>query len=177
MVDKLVEVLLQFIHIFQFCFVTAKYQKGLVLRWGKLHRIVEPGFHWIWPFLVEHYMWTNIVPETMTVGPQSLTTQDNRDIVVSTVVTFSIEDIAVFLLDIEGGHQVIEDSTYGTVATFMMNRTWDQLLKMDVSNELTKAVRRKAKTYGVNIINVQLCDFTKSKSIRLIQALNHHSHV
>jgi membrane protease subunit HflK len=176
--DKLVEVLLQFVHLFFFCFITMSYQQGVVLRWGQLHRVVGPGFHWKWPFCVEHYLFVNTVPETMTVGPQSLTTKDGRSVVVSTIVTFSVEDVAKFLLEIEGGHQVIEDSTYGTVADFVMRRTWDDLCQFEAQfgNELSKVVRRRSKMYGVNVINVQLCDFTASRSIRLIQPLGHHSH-
>lgn len=108
------------------------------------------------------------------VGPQSLTTVDGHSVVITTVVTFNIEDIKTFLLDIEGAHQVIEDSTYGIVASFVMKHTWQQLLDVDISKELTKDVRRSAKKYGVAIDNVQVADFTRSRSIRLLQQLLHH---
>ena len=177
MFDKLVDLIVQFIHLFFFTFITMSYQRGVVLRWGKLQRVVGPGRHWIWPFNIEHYMFVNVVPETMTVGPQSLTTKDNKSVVLSTVVTFQIEDVQKFLLDVEGGHQVIEDSTYGMVADFVMKRTWAELCALEsLGNELSKAVRRRAKTYGVDILAVQPCDFTASRSIRLIQPLGHHSH-
>lgn len=123
-------------------------------------------------------MGANVVPETMIVGPQSLTTKCGKSIVVSNVVTYSIEDIQKFLLEIEGGHQVIEDSTYGIVSAFIMEHSWDELMTVDISNELTKDVRRLAKRYGVQIINVQLRDFTSSKSFRLMQEFLHNgSHV
>lgn len=150
------------------------YQRGVVLRFGKFHRIVEADFHWIWPFCIETYLEANVVRETMMVGPQSLTTVDGHSVVITTVVTFNIEDIKTFLLDIEGAHQVIEDSTYGIVASFVMKHTWQQLLDVDISKELTKDVRRSAKKYGVAIDNVQVADFTRSRSIRLLQQLLHH---
>ena len=177
MFDKLVELIVQFIHLFFFCFITLDYERGVVLRWGKFNRLAGPGHHWKWPFLIERYFAVNVVPETMTVGPQSLTTKDNRSVVLSSVVTFRIENVQTFLLEVEGGHQVIEDSTYGVQADFVMKRTWAELCAMEsISNEMAKAVRRRAKVYGVDIMSVQPCDFTASRSIRLISALNHHSY-
>src|ERR1035441_3346836 len=101
MFDKLIDLIVSFIHIFYFSCITYSYQRGVILRWGRPNRVVGPGFHWHWPFCIEHYMFANVVPETMTVGPQSLTTKDNRSVVLSTVVTFLVEDVQKFLLEIE----------------------------------------------------------------------------
>jgi regulator of protease activity HflC (stomatin/prohibitin superfamily) len=177
MFDKLVDLVVNFIHLFFFCFTTASYERGVVLRFGLKHRDISPGFHWIWPFHIEQYYSCSIAVETATVGPQSLTTKDDKSIVVSTIITFEVADSTKFLLEVEGGHQVIEDSAYGAVADFVMKRTWNQLREIeDINNDLSKLVRRKASKYGVNIISAQLCDFTASKSLRLIQPLGHHSH-
>lgn len=168
MLDKLVDVLLQFIRWFQFCTVLMAYERGVVLRWGRFHREAGPGFHFMWPFHVEEILTTNVVPETMNVGPQSLTTKDGQPVVVATVVTFGIQDVRKFLLDIEGANQVIEDSTYGAVARFIMDRTWAQLQAIDIADELTKAVRKQARRYGVDVLTVQLSDFTRSRSFRIL---------
>lgn len=176
MFDKLVELFIQFIELFQFFFVVRAYERGLVLRFGKFHRLVEPGLHWRWPFRVEIDLLVNVVPETVTIGPQSLTTKDEQSIIVASVVTYRISDVRTFLLDIEGAHQVIEDSACGTVAQFVLGRTWEELKAVDVNNELTKKVRSLAKRYGVEVLNVQVTDFTRSRSIRLVAAMGHSSH-
>jgi regulator of protease activity HflC (stomatin/prohibitin superfamily) len=174
--DKLIDLIVQFIHLFQFFFVIRCYERAIVLRFGKMHRLANPGLHWKFPFNIEVYLSANVVPETMIIGPQSLTTKDGVSIVISSVVTFCIEDVQKFLLEVEGAHQVIEDSAVGIVSHFIVERTWGQLGDTDVGNELTKAVRRQAKRYGVEIINVQISDFTRSRSFRLMQQFNHHSH-
>ena len=122
----------------------------------------------MWPFRVEECLSTNVVPETMLVDPQSLTTKDGVSLVISTVVTFAIDDVKVFLLEIEGAGQVIEDATYGIVAHMIMERTWAELAEIDLANELSKTVRRAAKRYGVQIVQVQIADFTRSRSLRLV---------
>lgn len=174
MFDKLVDLLVSFGRMFMFWTVLPAYCSGVILRFGVFHRLAGPGFHWKWPFEIETVLSTNVVPETMMVGPQSLTTKDEVPLVISTVVTFSVSDAKVFLLDIEGANQVIEDATYGIVAHMILEHTWAELLNMDIANELTKTVRRQAKRYGVDIKQVQLADFTRSRSIRLVQG--HASH-
>ena len=188
MFDKLIDLLVTWIKLFFIGFFINEYQQGVVLRLGKFHRQVGPGFHWKWPFDIEVEISTNVVPETMMVGPQSLTTQDGVSIVISTVVTFKVDDPRKYLLEVDGAQQVIEDTTYGAVASFVMDHTWDQLRSispvgngekekfLNSDNEITKIVRRLAKSYGVEILNVRLSDCTKSRSIRLMQQLSHHSH-
>jgi regulator of protease activity HflC (stomatin/prohibitin superfamily) len=167
-IDRLVDLLIQAIRLFQFFTVVTDYERGVFLRFGRFHRLAQPGFHWMLPFNAEALLYTNVVPETMNVGPQSLTTKDGVSIVVGGVVTFAIEDAHKFLLEIEGGNQVIEDATYGIVSRFVMDRTWDELRQIDVAAELTKAVRRQAKRYGVNVQTYQISDFTRSRSFRLM---------
>lgn len=176
MFDKLIDLFVQFLHLFQFCFIVRSYQKGLVLRFGILHRKVGPGFHWLWPAAIEEYMVVDVVRETAIVGPQSLTTKDGVSIIVSTLVTSTIFDEETFLLKNEGAHTVLEDSTCGTVSDFILERTWAQLQSLDVSNELAKAIRRRAKLQGVEILDAHLVDFTRSRSLRLMQQFNHRSH-
>jgi regulator of protease activity HflC (stomatin/prohibitin superfamily) len=167
-IDRIVDLLIQCIRLLQFFTVIADYERGVILRLGRFNRLANPGFHWMCPLNVETLLYTSAVPETMNVGPQSLTTKDGASVIVGGVVTFSIEDAHKFLLEIEGGNQVIEDSTYGIVSRFVMDRTWAELGQIDIAGELTKAVRRQAKRYGVNVQTYQISDFTRSRSFRLM---------
>ena len=174
MLDKLIDVLLDVFKSMRFCVVVHSYEAGVVLRFGKFHRLLAPGFHWLIPAYIEVPLTVNVVPETMQVGPQSLTTKDGVSIIVSVIDTFEIEDVKIFLLEIEGAHQVIEDATFGQVAKVIRSLTWEELQAVDVGNEITKAVRAQAKKYGVRIISVQICDLTRSRSFRMMQSASAH---
>ena len=171
MFDKLIDLIIQFARLFQIYAIVRCYQGGVILRFGKFHRLAPPGRNWIWPLAIEELLSTDMVIETMLVGPQSLITRDGKKIVISTVVTFRVDDAKVFLLEIEGTNRVIEDSTFGEVSDWVTARTWDELVASEVANELTKKLRRRAKTYGVDIIRVQLVDLTQSPSLRLMQSV------
>jgi regulator of protease activity HflC (stomatin/prohibitin superfamily) len=169
MFDKLVDLLVSSLRMFMFWTVVDSYAGGVILRFGKFNRLADPGFHWLWPFNIETVLRTNVVPETMTVGPQSLTTADDISIVIGVVVTFGISDVKTFLLEIEGANQVVMDSTFGVVSQLVMRHTWGELQSMDKPKELTKAVRAQAKRYGVEVVKVAVSDFTRSRSLRLMQ--------
>lgn len=170
MFDKLIDVILQFIKLFQFWTVVRPYCYGVRVRLGKFHATLGPGFHWMIPFNVDVLYWDSVVTETMRTKPQSLTTKDGKEVVISSVVTFRIRDIKTFLLDVENRNAVVEDSAYGATSAFVMKKTYTELEAMeDIGHELAKVVRNQAKKYGAEIISVQLVDFASCRSLRLIQ--------
>ena len=171
MFDRLIDFIVQFATIFQFCMVIAPYQRGVRLRLGKFNKVLSPGLHFFFPFWIDEILTENVVTETRRIKPQSLTTKDGKAVVLSGVVTFEIEDVRVFLLEVEGRNNVVEDASYGAISDFIMKRDWADIVAMEsIGNEITKAVRRQAKKYGVNILNLQLADFTLCPSVRLLQS-------
>jgi len=166
--DKLVDLILSSIRFFQFATIIRAYERGVVLRFGRFHREIGPGFHWIWPFRIEEVLATNVTVETLNVGPQSLTTADDVSIVVLSVVTFTIADVRKFLLEVEAAKNVIEDSTFGIVSRMVGSKTWAEVKRPETAEEVTKIVRRLARRWGVDVLNVQFSDVTRSRSIRLI---------
>ena len=171
MLDKLIDLIVSSIRFFQFCTVILQYERAVVLRFGRFHREIGPGFHWIWPFRIEEVLATNVTLETMNVGPQSLTTKDGVSMVISTVVTFTVADVRKFLIEVEAATNVIEDSTYGIVSRLVADRTWAELCRPELADDLSKIVRRLAKRWGVDVMNVQVSDLTRSRSFRLMQHL------
>jgi regulator of protease activity HflC (stomatin/prohibitin superfamily) len=171
MLEKLLDFLFSILRAFQFLSVVDIYQRGVVLRLGNPSRDVGPGLVWLIPFYVDRLLVENIILEALPVGPQSLTTKDRKSIVLSTIVSFTIEDVRKFLLEVEGRNEFIEDSLYGVQSGFIMSRTLEELCGLDMENELTKLARRRAKEWGVRIVRVQIADFSESRSIRLIQPI------
>lgn len=185
MLDKLIDLLISFLHLFRFHEVVDCYQRGIVLRFGRFQREAGPGLRWHWPFGIERISVDNVVPRTIRLDPQSVTTRDNVQAVVSAVITYQVEDIKTFILEVESARHAMEDVGYGSVARYMMAHTFDEARgldtpedrrkALDVENELTKTARRRAARYGVRVIDVQLVDFTRSRSIRLMQAGTHQT--
>ncbi len=173
MFDKLVDLIKQFGRLFVFWYIMDPYEGSIILRLGKFRKKAEIGLNWIFPFLIDRVLGCNIATHTLVVGPQSLMTRDGRAIVITTVITCTVEDSKAFILEINGGMSALDDAATGVVSRLIMEHTWDELLKIDMANELSKDVRRFAKPWGISISRVQLSDFCEMMSFRLLQSMSH----
>jgi regulator of protease activity HflC (stomatin/prohibitin superfamily) len=125
------------------------------------------------PFHIDDILSENVVTKTIQTKPQSLITKDGQFITVSLIVTFHVDDIKTYMLDVENAKHVIEDASYGMTADFVMKHTWDELVEMDnTNNELTKFIRRRAGKFGVYVDAVQVMDFIKCAALRMIGIKN-----
>lgn len=172
MFDRLVDIVLGFVDKFACMTIISDYQQGLVLRFGRFNRILDPGLHFLWP-LVEDVLNDNVVPRTYNLVAQSLTTRDGKSVVVSGVVTARINDIRKALLEVEGVDDAIKDASVAEVAQAVVGATWPELADPGFCDVLTAACRKRAWRWGIDIMRVQLSDVSVSRSIRLFHDNNY----
>jgi membrane protease subunit HflK len=165
--DRLIDLILQSLSFLVPFAVVDQYEEAIVLRFGKFHRQLEPGFHWIWPLRVERVILDNVVPRTVNLGAQSLTTLDGKSIVVAGVVTARIRDVKKATLEVESVDHALRDSCYGAIGMHVSGNTWAHLCTEESSEALSKACLKLAWRYGIEIEKVQLSDLTYSKSLAL----------
>lgn len=168
MFDRIIDVFLQFAGTFKVFTVVDAYEMGVVLRFGKFHRVIGPGWRFLWPWF-ERAVNDNVVPRTGNLTVQGLTTKDGKSITVGGIVTAQIVDIQKALLECENVSQVIMDACYGAIGDFVSSSTWEQLLDPNYTQAITKACHKQARKYGVEIMRVQLSDKALSRNIRLFQ--------
>ncbi len=167
MFDKLFEFLSSsWSYITPFIVVDA-YDRGIVLRFGRYHKTLEPGFHWLWPFY-EFALTQCVAWDTSSLHDQSLTTKDGVQVSVSAVLTWRVHDVSTFLIDVQDQNTVLADVAYGLVAQHVLTNTWSDLLAPEALERLKKGVRAKAFRFGIEVSNVQFANVTKSRSIRLL---------
>jgi regulator of protease activity HflC (stomatin/prohibitin superfamily) len=170
MFDRVIDLLLQWIGFFIPFVVIDQFEEAVVLRFGVMHRKLMPGFHWVIPFEVERVIADNVVPRTMNLGAQSLTTKDGAQIVLGVIITARIHDIAKSVLEVENVDGAVQDSCYAEVARVVHEHTWDEMQAESINDDLLKACRKRAFGYGVEIMRTQLSDLARCKTLRLISA-------
>lgn len=170
MLDRIVDFLQSIVTNFQFWAVVYHYEKGVLLRFGKFNRVLEPGVHWCIPFHIDHVMVDNVVTRTVHLGAQSLTTRDGKSIVVSAIVTMSIADIHKALLEVESIEHAMMDSCYAAVANHVDASTWEMLHGEEAFKTLTRECKRAGKRYGLEIERVQLADLAVCRTYRMINS-------
>lgn len=166
MFDKLVDFILSIIYDVMPVFFVKEYDRGVLLRCGKFHRVVNPGLCWKIPFF-DKIETKTVVTTTLSIPTQSLTTKDQKSIVAKTVVKYNIVDIQKFILDVWDGYDAISDTTQAIVKELIMEKTWEECLDNELDNTITKKVRAAVKQWGIEIEKVTLTDLGIIRSIRL----------
>lgn len=147
--------------------VVEAYEEGVVLRFGKFHRTLSPGIHWVVPFGVERVITDEVVPRVINLNSQSLTTRDDKSVVVGGAVTLSILNIKKAMLNVKTVHQAVADSCCGVIGQAVHDSDWADLSGDKFIEELTGKCREYAKKYGISIERVQLTDLAKMRALRL----------
>jgi regulator of protease activity HflC (stomatin/prohibitin superfamily) len=156
-------------------YIIHQYDGGVRLRFGKFHKVLEPGLTYKIPFIDEiishHVVWT-----TMDLPPQSLTTTDERNIVVTAVVKYRVADIKTFLLEVYDATDAISDMSQAVVKRAIMTKSWEECKSEKLDNELAIKARVEAKKWGIEIVTITLTNVSCIKSIRLFnESTMHHS--
>jgi regulator of protease activity HflC (stomatin/prohibitin superfamily) len=155
-------------HVAPFYIVT-EYEGVIVLRNGKFRYQPSVGFHWRIP-VIDEVIVCQIATETLTVKSQSLTTNDDKNIVISAVVKFNISEPRIYLLKVKDVPNAISDIAQGKIKSVVMNKSWNECRDPELDNEITKEVRKEAKKWGVNVEFVTITDLAIIRTIRLINS-------
>lgn len=165
--EKIIDFILQFLNDFLPFFTTKEWQETVVLRFGQIHRVQKKGFHFKIPFFDEpiHY---SVVTTTMGTLAQTLVTNDNIEVTVKSVIKYRIADVVKHTTEIYDASDAIIDLTEGHIMNQVNIRTYEECRDtLIISNEITKKVRNEVKRYGVEIENITLTNFVKTRNYRL----------
>jgi regulator of protease activity HflC (stomatin/prohibitin superfamily) len=161
----------EFWHDIIFWYAVPEMQNVVVLRNGKFHRQAGPGLHFKLPCIFSfgdelHYVDT--VTETTDTQPQTVTTKDNLQVVVSAIIKHKVIDPKVYIIEVMDVKSAIVDITMGKIKRNVMERTWDECINQGLDNEIAKQARSEAKKWGVYIEEVTIINLAQIKSVRLI---------
>ena len=144
--------------------VVDQWQQAVVLRFGRYHRTVDPGFHWKIPF-VECVVAQSVVTTTTVLKPQSVATKDGRIVTVEAVIRWSVSDVKTFTIDIWDGANVIVDSTQGAIADVLRSTNMDD---PDLARLIIQKSRSALTKFGIKVEQVTLTTLAPVRVIRLI---------
>lgn len=148
-------------------FVVPVWETGAVLRFGRFHRAAPPGFHWKIP-LVEDVSEITTIQTTLRLPTQQLTTKDDQQVSLTTIVRYEIVDVEKYTTGIFDQNDVLADVTMGAVRRLTAAATYRELVDNPPEGDVLKAVRDKVNRYGFRIHEVTFVSFTRAKPIALI---------
>jgi regulator of protease activity HflC (stomatin/prohibitin superfamily) len=166
MFDKLFSLLAEFWSTIWPFNVIQEYQNGVLLRLGKFKKVLTPGLHFVIPF-IDEVMVHHVVVTTINLPSQSVTTKDNKQVVVKGVIKYRISDIKVFLLEVFDAIDAISDMSESIIKRTIMDNDWEQCMSNELDDYITKKARHEAKKWGIEILTLTLTDLGQIRSIKL----------
>lgn len=165
MFDKLIDFILHFISDILPFHIVNEWESGVYLRFGKYVKVVNPGLRFKIPFVDK--IWTHeVITQTVHLQPQTLTTLDEKSIVLKSIVRYHVNDVKKFLLNVMHASDVLVDTTQGIIRDTVEGTNWEDLY--DINELLKSEVTQVVQDWGITIERVTLTDLGIVNTYRII---------
>ena len=165
MFDKLIDLMVTFIHDILPFKIVPQWQKGVYLYMGKFKKVVDPGLRWKVPFFGQIET-TAVITQTVNLKPQTVTSLDDKSIVLTSIVRYHIQDVEKFLLGVMNANDVLVDTTQGIIRDIVEYTKWDDVV--DLTETVTPEVNEEVQKWGITVETVKFPDLGEIKTYRII---------
>jgi regulator of protease activity HflC (stomatin/prohibitin superfamily) len=151
--------------------IVKQYERGVVLRFGRLIAVRTPGFNVIIPLVDKMYkVDTRVV--TLTVEPQELITRDNVTIKVDAVVYFAVVDPAKAILQVVEYAKATSQIALTTLRSVLGQSELDELLAQrdKINQKLAHIIDEHTEPWGVKVSVVEVKDVLLPDSMQRTMA-------
>jgi len=139
--------------------IVKQYQRGVVLRFGKLMMTRNPGFNLIIP-VVDRMFKVDLRVVTMVVEPQAVITKDNVTIKVDAVVYFKVIDPVKAVLQVQDYMKATTQIALTTLRSVLGQSDLDELLfeREKINKKLREIIDSHTEPWGVMVDVVEVKD-------------------
>lgn len=133
-------------------------QAGIVERLGKYHRTLNPGPHFLIPFVDRLLPLLNLREQIISFPPQSVITEDNLAVSIDTVVYFHITDARSATYEVTNYVQAIEQLMATTLRDVVGELNLEQALTNghQINKQLRVVLEETAGRWGIQFSRVEL---------------------
>ncbi|AZV55695.1 SPFH domain-containing protein [Clostridium sp. AWRP] len=130
----------------------------IIERFGQFHRVLEPGWHFLVPFIDFARRKVSNKQQILDIEPQSVITKDNVKISIDNVIFYKILNPKDAIYNIEDYKAGIVFSTITNMRNIVGDMTLDEVLsgRDKINAELLKVVDEITDAYGIKILSVEI---------------------
>ena len=153
--------------------IVRQYERGVVLRFGRLAGVREPGFNLIAPFLIDRMTKMSLRIQTMVLEPQEVITKDNVTVKVDAVVYFMVIDPVKAVINVENYRQAITQLALTTLRSVLGQSELDELLahRDEINRKLGQIIDEQSEEpWGVRATLVEVKDVLLPDSMQRAMA-------
>jgi regulator of protease activity HflC (stomatin/prohibitin superfamily) len=166
---KIVDALFGALDLFRFWVVLYEYERGVMLRLGRFHRELGPGWHWRAPFRIEELRFLNVRKQTSASWEQTLTTADGVIVTLGFDYMIEIRSVRDVLLNVEDWTRVSYNTTKMTLARSVEKATVAELLSKEFACGVHESVCAALAQHGIRLLDFALTDKCRSRAYRLFK--------
>lgn len=139
--------------------IVRQYERGVILRFGRLIKTREPGFNMIIP-IVDRMIKVELRVVTMVVEPQVVITKDNVTIKVDAVVYFMVKDPVKAILQVADYIKATTQIALTTLRSVLGQSDLDELLfeRDKINKRLSEIIDHHTEPWGVMVSVVEVKD-------------------
>lgn len=133
-------------------------QLYVVERFGQFYKVLEPGWHFIFPFIDFVRKKISTKQQILDIEPQNVITKDNVKISIDNVIFYKIVDSKDAVYNIENFVSGIVYSTITNMRNIVGNMSLDEVLsgRDRINNQLLEVVDEITDAYGIKILSVEI---------------------
>lgn len=165
MFDKLIDLIVTFIHDVLPFKIVNQWEEGVHLRNGVFLRVVKPGLIFKRPFFDKIWV-TPVITQTVNLSSQTVTSLDERNVVLSSIVRYHIHDVKKFLLGVMHANDVLIDTTQGIIRDIVEKTIWNDLV--DLNKSVKPEVNKQVQKWGITVELVSFPDLGEITTYRII---------
>ena len=148
-----------------------QYERGILFIMGKYSKVLEPGWHIIWP-IFESCQKIDIRTRAVDVPEQEAISSDNVSLRINAVIYYKVFDAGKALCEVENFHYAVGQLAQTTMRNVVGTVTLDQLLtdREKISANICKIIDEATGPWGIKVENVELKDISLSQEMQRVMA-------
>ena len=142
---------------------------GLLLRCGKLKRLLSPGIYFCWPYIDEITKYTSSLAN-LNIIKQSVSSKDKKSILASWSATYLVHEAVKSHLQTDDIEHIIAAALSARVVEYIGKHDYNQIKPHLIKNYLLQErfILDFKDEWGINIVGFFLRDLGLHRIIRLV---------
>ncbi len=149
----------------------SEYERGILFRFGKYKKILNPGWNIVLP-IIESFQKVDIRTKAVDVPEQDAITKDNVSVRINAVIYYKIFDASKAVIAVERYQYAVSQLAQTTMRNAVGAVSLDELLgeRDKISTEICNIIDEATDPWGIKVENVELKDIKLPEEMQRVIA-------